>query len=74
MPAPPSPKADPMKTGLNATRLAIAAFIVPYIFVFSPIMLFIGEYTVFDVVRIVVTSSCGMFCWARASSASCCAS
>ena len=54
-------KADPMKTGLNATRLAIAAFIVPYIFVFSPIMLFIGEYTVFDVVRIVVTSSCGMF-------------
>ena len=54
-------KADPMKTGLNATSLAIAAFIVPYIFVFSPIMLFIGEYTVFDVVRIVVTSSCGMF-------------
>ena len=54
-------KADPMKTGLNATRLAIAAFIVPYIFVFSPIMLFIGEYTAFDVVRITVTSFCGMF-------------
>ena len=54
-------KADPMKTGLNATRLAIAAFIVPYIFVFSPIMLFIGEYTAFDVVRITITSFCGMF-------------
>ncbi len=52
-----------MKTGLNATRLAIAAFIVPYIFVFSPIMLFIGEYTAFDVVRIriTITSFCGMF-------------
>ena len=29
-------KADPMKTGFNATKLAIAAFIVPYIFAFSP--------------------------------------
>ena len=29
-------KADPMKTGFNATKLAIAAFIVPYIFAISP--------------------------------------
>ena len=33
-------KADPMKTGVNATKLAIAAFIVPYIFAMSPQMLF----------------------------------
>ena len=33
-------KAPPMKTAFNATRLAIAAFIVPYIFAFSPVMLF----------------------------------
>ena len=33
-------KAPPMKTALNATRLAIAAFVVPYIFAFSPVMLF----------------------------------
>ena len=32
-------KANPMKTGINATKLAIAAFIVPYIFAFSPAML-----------------------------------
>ena len=32
-------KAPPMKTAFNATRLAIAAFIVPYIFAFSPVML-----------------------------------
>ncbi len=33
-------KAPPMRTAFNATRLAIAAFIVPYIFAFSPAMLF----------------------------------
>jgi TRAP transporter 4TM/12TM fusion protein len=32
-------KANPMKTGINATKLAIAAFIVPYIFVMNPQML-----------------------------------
>ena len=33
-------KASPMKTAFNATRLAIAAFIVPYIFAFEPVLLF----------------------------------
>lgn len=33
-------KAPPMKTAFNATRLAVAAFIVPYIFAFTPAMLF----------------------------------
>ncbi len=33
-------KASPMRTAFNATRLAIAAFIVPYIFAFTPAMLF----------------------------------
>ena len=55
-------KADPMKTGLNATRLAIAAFIIPYIFAYSPIMLFIGDdVTAFNVVKIIITSFGGMF-------------
>ena len=35
-------KANPMQTGLNATKLAIAAFIVPYIFAYSPQMLMVG--------------------------------
>ncbi|KIL49397.1 TRAP transporter permease [Jeotgalibacillus soli] len=34
-------KSDPLKTGFEATRLAIAAFIIPYVFVFSPQMLLI---------------------------------
>ena len=53
-------KADPMKTGFNATKLAIAAFIVPYIFCMNPSMLFIGT-TAFDVVSIAVTSVAGLF-------------
>lgn len=53
-------KSNPMKTGLTATRLAIAAFIVPFIFVINPAMLFIDT-TVFDVILIIITSILGMF-------------
>jgi TRAP transporter 4TM/12TM fusion protein len=52
--------ANPIKTGITATRLAITAFIIPYIFVFNPSMLFIDT-TVFEVIRIVITSCIGMF-------------
>ncbi len=34
-------KSDPMKTALTATKLAIAAFVVPYIFAMSPSLLLI---------------------------------
>ncbi len=54
-------KSDPLKTGVNATRLAITAFIVPYIFVLSPSMLFIDVKSVFEVVGIIVTSCLGIF-------------
>ncbi len=33
--------ASPMRTGVNAAKLAIAAFIVPYVFVLSPVLLMI---------------------------------
>jgi len=52
-------KSDPFKTGLNAVKLAIAAFIVPYIFVFNPKMLFIGAQW-YDILQIVLTSIIGM--------------
>ena len=52
-------KSDPFKTGLNAVKLAIAAFLVPYIFVFNPKMLFIGAHW-YDVVQIGLTSIIGM--------------
>jgi TRAP-type uncharacterized transport system fused permease subunit len=53
-------KGNPMKTGVNATKLAIAAFIVPYIFAMDPSMLFIDA-TAFDVVQICITSIIGLF-------------
>lgn len=35
-------KCDPIKTGVQATKLGIAAFIIPFIFVFNPQMLLFG--------------------------------
>ena len=54
-------KADPMKTGVNATKLAIAAFIVPYIFAMSPQMLFINVSSALQVVQICVSALLGIF-------------
>ncbi len=52
--------ASPMKTGINATKLAIAAFIIPYILALNPAMVFVDT-TVIEVVSIVITSLAGMF-------------
>ncbi|MDY4953375.1 MAG: TRAP transporter permease [Candidatus Onthomonas sp.] len=52
-------KSRPMKTALNATRLAIAAFLVPYIFALNPAMLFIDTVW-YEVVLIVLSSFIGM--------------
>jgi len=54
-------QANPMKTALTATKLAIAAFIVPYVFALNPVMLFIDVTSVFEVVLIVITSIIGIF-------------
>ncbi|MBR0444288.1 MAG: TRAP transporter permease [Clostridia bacterium] len=53
-------KSNPMKTGVNATKLAIGAFIVPYIFCLNPQMLFIDAVPV-KVILIIVTSLIGIF-------------
>ena len=54
-------KANPMKTGVTATKLAIAAFIVPYIFAYSPAMLFEGVTSVFQVAQICCSSLLGIY-------------
>ena len=54
-------KGNPMKTGINATKLAIAAFIVPYIFAFSPAMLFVNVTSVWAVIQIVLSALLGIF-------------
>ncbi len=53
-------QANPMKTALTATKLAIGAFIVPYVFALNPAMLFI-ETGVFEVILICITSVVGIF-------------
>ena len=53
-------KAPPMKTAFNASKLAIGAFVVPYIFALNPAMLLIDT-TPFQVVIVVVTSIVGIF-------------
>ncbi len=51
---------SPMKTGVNATKLAIAGFIIPFIFAMSPDMLLINT-TWYEVLLITVTSIVGMY-------------
>lgn len=52
-------KADPIKTGINASKLAIAAFIIPYMFVLNPAILMIDTNAV-EVILIIITSIIGM--------------
>jgi len=53
-------QANPMKTAFTATKLAIGAFIVPFVFALNPAMLFIDT-TVWEVILISITSLIGIF-------------
>ena len=49
----------PIKTGIDSSKLAIAAFIIPYMFVLSPELLMIDT-TWYNVIWIFITAMCGM--------------
>ncbi len=53
-------QANPMKTAFTATKLAIGAFIVPYVFALNPAMLFIDT-TPVEVIVICITAFVGIF-------------
>ncbi len=53
-------KSDPMKTGVNATKLAIAAFIIPYVFSLEPGLLLMNE-GFLNAVLSIATAAIGMF-------------
>ena len=54
-------KAPPMKTAFNATRLAIAAFIIPYVFAYNNAMIFVGDnVTALSVITITLSATLGM--------------
>ena len=52
-------QANPMKTALTATKLAIGAFIVPYVFALNPAMLFVDT-NALEVATICITSFIGI--------------
>lgn len=58
-------KSKPMKTAFNASKLAIAVFIVPYMFCYTPAMLMIDT-TPLRVVQIAITAFIGVFAVASA--------
>lgn len=53
-------KGNPFWTGVNATKLAIAGFIIPYIFVLNPSLILIDTVW-YEVIQIMCTSLIGMF-------------
>lgn len=50
---------DPIRTGVNSAKLAIAAFIIPYMIVFSPALLMI-DVALLEVMWVVFTAFMGM--------------
>lgn len=51
--------ANPMKSGVNAVKLAIAAFIIPYMFVANPVLVLEGA-TVWNLAPTIATALLGM--------------
>src|SRR5699024_12493367 len=49
----------PIRTGFNASKLAIAAFIIPYMFVLEPALLMIDT-NAFEVILILITALSGV--------------
>ena len=54
--------APPMKTGFTAFKLGIAAFIVPFIFIFEPALLLMGDWP--TILQAVFTAMLGVVCLA----------
>ncbi|RST71518.1 TRAP transporter permease [Siminovitchia acidinfaciens] len=52
-------RANPFKTGVIAVKLAIAAFIVPYIFIYNPILVLV-DVTPLALISAIATSLIGM--------------
>ena len=53
-------KAKPMQTGITATRLAIGAFIIPFVFAYSPSLLLIDTVW-YEVILLSITAAIGIF-------------
>ncbi|MEG1823314.1 MAG: TRAP transporter large permease subunit, partial [Cloacibacillus sp.] len=52
--------ADPMRTGVTAFKLALAGFLVPYIYVYNPMLLFI-DVVPLEMAQAICTALIGVF-------------
>ena len=57
-------KTDPMKTAFQAARLALPAYLIPYMFVYSPALVWVGPWT--DIVIASATAMVGVIAIASA--------
>jgi TRAP transporter 4TM/12TM fusion protein len=57
-------RSDPWKTGLAAFQLGIAGFIVPFMFVYAPELLFVGS--LWNILSALLTATFGVYCLAAA--------
>ena len=57
-------KANTWQVGLKATKLGIAGFVIPFMFVYGPALLFLGE--VSSIILALITASIGSLCLAAA--------
>lgn len=53
-------KSNPLRTGVESTKLSIAAFLVPYFFVYSPSLLLLGGAHGLETARVVLGAVIGM--------------
>ena len=54
-------RSNPLKTGVQATKLAIAAFIIPYVFALNPALLVIPASGPLEIITVTITAFVGMF-------------
>jgi TRAP transporter 4TM/12TM fusion protein len=57
-------RSDPWRTGLSAFQLGIAGFIIPFMFVYAPELLFIGG--IAKILAALLTAAVGVICLAAA--------
>lgn len=52
---------DPNRTGFSAVRLATTGFIIPFMFVYSPELLLLGDLSALTIIRVIISSLIGVF-------------
>ncbi|MBW7902377.1 MAG: TRAP transporter permease [Rhodocyclaceae bacterium] len=60
-------KESPMKTGIKATQIAIAGFVVPYMAVYDPVLMLQGDWTFAAVAYIVGKALLAVCLWGAAA-------